>query len=99
MASLTARRPTFDYPEDLGPSWHPDLPEFACAANAVSLIMPYVEPYIVRAVKQTLPHLGPELGEVARTYAAQEAAHQVQHIRFNEAIAGRVRGVPTLERI
>ena len=64
----------FDFPDDLAPNWHATMPEFSCAANAVSLMMPYVEPYVVRAMRQTLPHLEGELHDQARHYIAQEAS-------------------------
>lgn len=93
-----ARTPNLSYPDDLSPLWHPELPEFACAANAVSLMMPHVEPYVVRAVRLALPALeGPLAGE-ARAYVAQEAQHHAQHRRFNDLVAARIRGVRTLDR-
>lgn len=104
------RRPTFDYPDDLRAGWHPTLPELPCVANSVSLLMPYVEPYVVRAVRDALPQLEAtgatgatctdrQLATDARAYAAQESAHHAQHRRFNDLVAGQVRGVAALERV
>ncbi|MFN8051177.1 MAG: metal-dependent hydrolase [Acidimicrobiales bacterium] len=89
----------FDYPDDLQPGWHSTLPEFACAANAVSLMMPYLEPYVVRAMREALPHLEGDLEVEARAYIAQESQHHAQHRRFNRAIERSVRGVTRLEQV
>lgn len=106
-SAIRARRVRFEFPDDLAANWHPQRPEFACAANAVSLMMPYVEPYVVRAMQDQLPHLRereaagstrPGLVADVQGYIAQEAQHQIQHRRFNQAIAGQVRGVAVLER-
>jgi predicted metal-dependent hydrolase len=73
------------------------MPEFACAANAVSLMMPYLEPFVVKAVREALPHLEPALQAEARLYISQEAQHHAQHQRFNALISGQVKGVPVVE--
>ena len=57
---LPTRRVRFAYPEDLEPAWNPRRPEFAFAANSVSLIMPHAEPYFVRVTRAALPELEPE---------------------------------------
>src|SRR5690606_13914348 len=44
------RRMRFEWPADLDPDWTPRTPELACVANAVSLLMPHVEPSVVKAV-------------------------------------------------
>ena len=97
MGRLVERTVSFEYPADLRAGWHSTMPELACVANAVSLMMPYLEPYVVRAVREALPHLEPELAAEARAYIAQEAQHHTQHRRFNELIAAQVRGVGAVE--
>lgn len=83
---------------DVDPVWNRRLPELACAANGLSLLMPYVEPYIVRTTRRALPLLDPELRRSAESYLRQEASHHRLHRRFNDVIARRYRGVRTLER-
>ncbi|MEZ5322618.1 MAG: metal-dependent hydrolase [Microthrixaceae bacterium] len=97
MARLRTRTPTLCF-ESVRPDWHPRLPEFAAAANAVSLMMPYVEPFVVRAVRSELSALDGELAEQARRYAEQESRHHTQHRHFNERLSGTVRGVGVLTR-
>ena len=41
-------RSQLELPERLDTAWNPSFPEFAAAANAVSLLMPHVEPYVAR---------------------------------------------------
>mgnify|MGYP000876718157 CR=1 FL=1 len=53
-APLPVRRVSFYYPADTDPMWAPHLPEFAAAANAISLGMPYAEPLFIKAVRSTL---------------------------------------------
>jgi uncharacterized protein len=84
--------------EVVDPVWNRRLPELSCAANAVSLLMPHVEPYVVRSTRAALPLLEPDLRRAAEGYLRQEAAHHRQHRRFNDALAGRYRGVPALDR-
>lgn len=94
---LQRRDVRFAFPDGLRAGWHRTMPEFACAANSVSLMMPYVEPYVVRAMRQTLPHLDGELAEETRGYIAQEAQHHAQHRRFNDLVAAQVPGATAIE--
>ena len=73
--------------------WNPDAPEFVAAANAVSLLMPSVEPYFAGAVRRALPDLDPELSDTARTFVRQELEHQRQHRRFNLRLVERFPGL------
>ena len=68
------------------------------AANAVSLLMPAVEPYFAGAVRRALPHLDAELADTARTFVRQELEHQRQHRRFNRSLVGRFAGLAHPER-
>lgn len=94
------REVSFDYPADFDPAWTGNVPEFACAANSVSLMMPYVEPYIAKSVRAALPQIDDiALRAEAAAYVRQELGHHVQHRRFNELLAERCRGIATLERV
>ena len=99
MGRLQQRRVHFEFPDDLTAGWHRTLPEFACAANAVSLMMPYLEPFVVRAVREALPHLDADLQAEAREYIAQESRHHAQHRRFNTIIGAQVPGVGAVESL
>jgi uncharacterized protein len=95
---LAHRRIRFEYPEGLDPLWSRRFPEFACAANGLSLMMPHVEPYVVKSVRAALDQLPPELAERTQAYLAQELAHHTQHHRFNELLRARYPGLARVER-
>ena len=95
-SNLTVRRVSFDFGDDLDPRWNPRYPECAMAANAVSLLMPSVEPYVVRSVSTVLEQLDEPLRDEASDFCRQELQHQRQHRRFNEAVTI---GSPALQRI
>lgn len=90
------RRVAFEFPDDLDPRWNPRYPECAMAANSVSLLMPYVEPYVVRSVTTVLDDLDEPLRARAEDFCRQELQHQRQHRHFNEAVT---RDSPALRRI
>ena len=103
--SVTPRRVRFHYPDDLDPVWTPLAPEFACAANAVSLMMPTVEPYFVRTVERAIGGtvagsaiVSDELRTRTGAYLAQERAHHGQHQRFNRLLRARYPALAHLER-
>ncbi|MDH3679443.1 MAG: metal-dependent hydrolase, partial [Acidimicrobiia bacterium] len=86
---LAVRRIAFDFPAGLDVAWTPARPEFACAANSISLLMPHMEPYFVRSVAAVLDDLEGEVGSAARAYVGQEAAHHREHRRFNHLLTTR----------
>lgn len=88
----------FAYPDDLNPAWNPRFPEFAFAANSISLLMPYAEPYFVSSVRKALPEIDGPLAVQTRAYLRQETQHQRQHRHFNDIIDRRYPAVLRLER-
>ncbi|MCC5950624.1 MAG: metal-dependent hydrolase [Acidimicrobiia bacterium] len=93
---LPERRVRFEYPDDFDPAWHRRLPEFAAAANSVSLLMPFAEPYFVGSVRKALPELPTPLATRTEEYLRQELAHQRAHRRFNDLLLVRY---PALRRV
>ena len=94
------RRPVrFDHPDDLPLVWTPMWPELSCAANAISLLMPFVEPYLVRAVRAVRDDIDePEVRRDLDAYVAQELAHHAQHRRFNQLIVAQCPSLARVER-
>lgn len=92
------RRPAFDIDELTQVVWNPEAVEFSAAANAVSLLMPYVEPWFASSVRQAIPHLAPEAADDARAFVRQELEHQRQHRRFNRVVTERVPGLVRPQR-
>ena len=74
MHNLPERTLRFEYPDDMDPAWNPRRPEFASAANSVSLIMPYAEPYFVKSVRSALPQLDATARDRGRGLPAPGAA-------------------------
>lgn len=91
------RRIHFTYPDDFDPMWTPAAPEFACAANAVSLMMPTIEPYFVRTIERAAGTLDEPPGGIG-AYLAQERSHHGQHHRFNRLVLARYPGLAPVER-
>ena len=101
---LTIRDMGFAYPDDFDPRWNPRLPEFAMVANAISLLMPHAEPYVVSSSRAALKQMGDDpldptnLASRTRTYIHQEAQHHAEHRKFNNVVARRYR-TKLLERM
>ncbi len=98
-SGLTDRRVRFEYPDDFDPMWAPHLPEFAAAANGISLGMPYAEPRFIEAVESTFDRLDPELRERTEAYVRQETGHFTQHAKLNELVVARYPGLRRVERL
>jgi uncharacterized protein len=104
VQGLTIRDMGFAYPDDFDPRWNPRVPEFAMVANAVSLLMPHAEPYVVSSSRVALKQMGDDpldptnLANRTRAYIHQEAQHHAEHRRFNNVVARRYR-TKLLERM
>lgn len=88
---IPTRRVRFAWADDTPTVWTPRVPELALAANAVSLLMPHAEPYVVASVKAALDEIDDvdqALAAEARAYVHQESQHHGQHRRFNDIIIG-----------
>lgn len=97
-APVPVRRIRLSLPDNLPAAWNPTYPEFAAAANSVSLLMPYAEPYFVRSTRDALAHLTPDMAERASAYARQEGQHHRQHRRFNDLLVAQHPGLARAER-
>lgn len=96
------RRVQFAWPEDFDPIWTRP-PELAISANAVSLLMPFVEPYVVDAVADAAVDLDGDLdcdlAVAAAAFVRQERQHHGQHRRFNDRIMARFGALRFVERL
>jgi predicted metal-dependent hydrolase len=98
---MMERRVQFPYRPAAALHWNTAKPEFAQMVNAASLAMPYLEPYLIRTMRQARPLIDdPALVEELDLYCRQEAAHFREHRRFNEELkAQRPQTVERLEAI
>lgn len=96
--SLVVRKMFFEIKDDMDMLFVTDDPESACYLNAMSLILPYLEPYGIRAFKQALPMIqDPALKTSMQLFIKQEAQHYQQHQRYNEVVRKRYPGVEKFE--
>jgi len=102
VESVPLRGILFEWTDDTRAAWHPAKPEFAAACNAVSLGMPYGEPYVIASVRAAIDDIdntvAPHLADQARAYIAQERGHYRQHLRFNEIVTAQHPGLRRIER-
>ncbi len=88
----------FTFDPDFDPRWTPRFPELAAVANSVSIAMPHVEPFVIRAVRRSTNavHDTQLLAEMRR-FASEEAAHHVEHRRFNALVTRRYRALSAVD--
>jgi hypothetical protein len=89
-ANWKIRRLTFDYAQaDAGARrWHPAEPEFARLVEALSVSMPYLEPYLIQTMRDAKAKIDdPVLLREVDLYIGQESAHFRQHQKLNDEIA------------
>lgn len=83
----TVRRIAFEFPADLNPVWHRQEPEWAAMINGASLTMPYLEPFLIRTMREAAaPVTDPDLRIAADAFVRQEGQHFRAHRHFNELL-------------
>lgn len=87
MPRMIVRRPPFSFSQQRALFWNKKRPEFSQIVNAASLAMPYLEPYLIKTMRQARPLISnPDLVRDLDLYCAQESAHYRQHRRFNDEL-------------
>lgn len=85
--NLRVRRIQFEFPDDVQAHWNKSKPEWSQMVNACSLLMPYLEPFLIESIRMSLPHLPSDaLKDEAQKYIGQEANHFRQHRRYNDLL-------------
>ena len=96
MHDITVRRMQFDFPEDIDPVYIEGKPEESYFTTAFSLLLPYLEPYLIRTMTEAKKRItDPELVKDLEHFSAQEGQHYRQHQRFNAVM--RTKGFPRLQ--
>ncbi len=82
-------------------TWTPILPEFSAVANGLSLLMPSLEPYVLKAVRRGAndERVSAELRAAATDFVAQELAHHQKHRTFNDELLLQVPALRHIERM
>ncbi len=98
-SAITVRRMSLAFPEGLDPEVIAGCPEESFMIVGLSLLLPYLEPYLIRTMRAARPRVtDPALRADLDAFNGQEGQHYRQHIRFNEAV--RLKGfarLPALE--
>lgn len=95
---IVVREFAFEFPRDLDPVWRPDNPVITHLFNGLSLVKPYLEPYLAKSTLTAISHIDvPELVEDMRNFSAQESRHFECHRRLNELLKSN--GYPELARV
>jgi uncharacterized protein len=97
-SAIVIRRIPLELPADLDPVIAPGRPEESFAYVGLSLLLPYLEPYLIRSMRAAKAQItDPQLLADLEAFNGQEGQHYKQHIRFNEAV--RLHGFPRLEEL
>jgi predicted metal-dependent hydrolase len=81
------------------PRWSDREPEFAAAANSVSILLNHVEPLLAAAVRRACSHLDDRLAAEARRFVAEERSHAQVHRRANRALIDTYPGLTRVDRM
>lgn len=94
-AEIVIRDFAFEFPADLDPVWVPGDPVRSHFFNGMSVTMPYLEPFLIRAILKARDHItDPQLLEDMSGFNRQEANHFKCHRRYNELL--KANGYPEL---
>ncbi len=95
---IRIRKVGFEFDEHLDPQWHPQRPEWGHMVNGASLTMPYLEPFLIKTLREALPLIDDvDLKEDVRGFVGQEAQHYTTHRRYNERL--KTNGYPMLAEV
>jgi predicted metal-dependent hydrolase len=87
MSEITVRKMDFSFPEHLDPVVVEGSPEESFSLIGLSLLLPHLEPYLIRTMKVAKKQITDEkLIDDLDRFSAQEGHHFRQHIRFNQAL-------------
>lgn len=86
-SDILVRRIPFAFDEGIDPVWHPQQPEWSHMINGGSLTMPYLEPFLIKTVREALSQVDdPQLEADVQAFCGQEGAHYRNHRRYNEIL-------------
>jgi predicted metal-dependent hydrolase len=89
---------SFGFPDEIDPVILPGEPEWSYFSVALSLLLPYLEPYLIRTMKEAKKHVtDPDLLADLAKFSGQEGQHYRQHMLFNDTIRGF--GFPKLNEL
>lgn len=87
--AMTVRRMEFGFTPDMERVFVRNDPDMSFMFLGAWIMLPYLEPYLIRTMRQALPHIrDPQLGEDLKRFCAQEGEHFKQHAKANDIIRG-----------
>lgn len=87
LQSIIVRTIPFAFEESINPVWNPSKPEWSHMANGASLTMPYLEPFLIKTVKEAIKLArNQDLKTAVHGFIAQEGQHYQNHRRYNEIL-------------
>ncbi|MFP6806395.1 MAG: metal-dependent hydrolase [Pseudomonadales bacterium] len=99
-ARMTVRRMPFSFTSSTDAHWNKSKPEFSQLVNAASFGMPYLEPYLIKTMREARSKITDErLKESLDLYVFQEAQHYQQHKKYNDQLAARYDCVASIEKV
>lgn len=91
MADITVRKMRFGFAEDLDLNVVRGNVKESCNWIALSLTMPYLEPYLIRTMREAVKEVSdPVLATDMKNFSAQESYHYGNHAKFNERVRAKV---------
>ena len=96
---MKARLPKLDF-QKANPRWIPRAPGFAHQMNGASLLLPYLEPFLVKVMREARPRiaeLAPELLPDLDVFNRQEANHYRVHAAYNQVMSEQYPGLAPFE--
>ncbi|MBR9813890.1 metal-dependent hydrolase [bacterium] len=81
------RKIPFEFPDDINPQWIPGRNELAAMINGGSLTMPYLEPFLIRTMREAAEQVcDTRVKADADAFNRQEGQHFRAHRRFNDLL-------------
>ena len=98
LDNITVRQMPFEFPDEIDPVFMDGDHQQSFAFIAGSLLLPYLEPYLIRSMKAAEKRVtDPDVLEGLKKFVAQEGQHYQMHKKFNETI--RRAGFPGLKAL
>ena len=98
LDSITVRQMPFEFPDEIDPVFMDGDHKQSFAFIAGSLLLPHLEPYLIRSMKAAEKHVtDPDVLDGLKKFASQEGQHYQMHKKFNATI--RRAGFPGLEAL
>jgi uncharacterized protein len=66
--------------------WNPTWPEYSQFLNGMATGFPYLEPYLIKVIRQAAKFAPPEMQKDVELLCGQEGQHYKQHAKFNKKL-------------